>query len=105
MQRLSNRLILSHVLPLLITIPLMGATLVYLLETRVILPSISRELAGDAVLLTEIMKSKPEWWAEPSTARNLLLSTYPRLAKRVMLISPQGQLLASSNPADETRLG
>ena len=46
MQKLRDRLILSHILPLLITIPLIGASLIYLLENRVILPSISRELEG-----------------------------------------------------------
>ncbi len=104
MQKLRNRLILSHILPLLITIPLMGASLVYLLETKVILPSISRELEGDAIILTEVLREKPEWWAKPSAAQQLLLSTYPRLAKRVMLISPEGRLLASSDPADNSRL-
>jgi signal transduction histidine kinase len=104
MQKLRNRLILSHILPLLITIPLMGASLVYLLETKVILPSIARELEGDAILLTEVFREEPEWWAKPSAAQQLLLSTYPRLAKRVMLISPQGRLLASSDPADNSRL-
>ncbi len=89
---LRARLILSHMLPLLITIPLMGTALIYLLETKVLLPSISRELVGDAVILTEVLKGKPEWWQEPSPARDFLLSTYPRLSKRVMLISPHGHL-------------
>jgi signal transduction histidine kinase len=104
MQKLRNRLILSHILPLLITIPLIGASLVYLLETRVILPGISRELEGDAALLTEILREEPAWWGDPAAAQRLLLGTYPHLAKRVMLISPQGRLLASSDPADDSRL-
>lgn len=102
---LRNRLILSHALPLIITIPLMGITLFYLLETQVLLPSLSRESVSDAVMLTEILKSEPEWWQEESSiARETLLSTYPRLTKRVMLVSPQGYLLASSDPQDNDRL-
>src|SRR5512135_1384998 len=101
---LRNQLILSHMLPLLIIIPLIGAALVYVLETEVFLPSISRELAGDAIILTEVLKSQPEWWQEPSFTRELLLSTYPQLSKRVMLISPEGRLLASSDPSDADRL-
>jgi two-component system, OmpR family, sensor histidine kinase BaeS len=104
MKKLRDRLILSHILPLLITIPLMGASLVYLLETRVLLPGISRELEGDAIILTEVLRQQPAWWTDPVTAQKLLLSTYPRLTKRVMLISPQGRLLASSDPADNSRL-
>lgn len=101
---LRNQLILSHMLPLLIIIPLIGAALVYVLETEVFLPSISRELAGDAIILTEILKSQPEWWQDASFTQQLLLSTHPRLSKRVMLISPDGRLLASSDPSDADRL-
>jgi signal transduction histidine kinase len=104
MQKLRNRLILSHILPLLITIPLIGASLIYLLENRVILPSISRELEGDAIILTEVLREQPAWWGDPAAAQKLLLSMYPRLTKRIMLISPQGRLLASSDPADNSRL-
>ena len=102
---LRNRLILSHILPLLITIPLIGILLVYVLETKVFLPSISRELTGDAVILTEVLKNQPRWWQEPSLAGDVLLNMHARLSKRVMLISPDGRLLASSDPADADRLG
>jgi hypothetical protein len=104
MRKLGQRLILSHILPLLITLPLMGASLVYLLETRVLLPSISRELEGDAIILTGILQERPEWWTDSTLAQELLLSTYPKLTKRVMLISPEGRLLASTDPADNSRL-
>ena len=62
LRTLRNRLILSHVLPLLIIIPLMGVVIIYALETLVLLPSLSKELAGEASLLAEIASNQPEIW-------------------------------------------
>lgn len=102
---LRNRLIFSHMLPLLIIIPLIGAALVVALETEVILPSMSRELAGDAVILTGVIKNEPTWQADPARLHALLLSMHPQLSKRLMVLSPEGRLLASSDPNDADRLG
>jgi hypothetical protein len=40
---LRHRLILSHVLPLIIIIPVLGVVLIYVLETQVLLPSLFGE--------------------------------------------------------------
>ncbi len=50
LRTLRARFILSHVLPLLVIIPLMGIPLVYVLETRVLLPNLAGELVGNATL-------------------------------------------------------
>lgn len=104
LKTLRNRLILSHVLPLLIIIPVMGVALVIVLETRFLLPNQSRALTGDAVLLAEFAGNQAEIWEDDTLAQKLLSQSYPRLAKRVMLISPEGRLVASSDPADADRL-
>ena len=41
---LRGRFILSHILPLLIVIPLMGIAIIYLVETQFLLPSLLAEL-------------------------------------------------------------
>ena len=43
---LRRRFILSHMLPLLITVPIIGIALIYVLETRVVLPGLADELSG-----------------------------------------------------------
>lgn len=105
LRTLRNRLILSHVLPLLIIIPLMGVAIIYALETLVLLPSLSKELAGEASLLAEIASNQPEIWQNPDFAQDILTQARPNLAARVMWIAPDGRLLASSDPADADRLG
>lgn len=105
LRTLRNRLILSHVLPLLIIIPLMGVVIIYALETLVLLPSLSKELAGEASLLAEIASNQPEVWENPDFAQDILIQARPYLVARVMWLAPDGRLLASSDPVDVDRLG
>lgn len=104
LRTLRGRFILSHVLPLLVIVPLMGIALVYVLETRILLPSIVDELTGDAALIAEITSYDPETWHEPARAQAVLDRLGSMLTVRVMFLDPTGQLLASSDPLDGERL-
>ncbi len=101
---LRNRLILSHALPMLIILPMMGILLVYVLETRLLLPDLSMTLTGDAVLLAELIQVQPQVLETPGLAGQVLAQASPRLPKRVMFIGPDDRLLASSDPADQERV-
>jgi hypothetical protein len=50
LKALRTRLILSHMLPLLVMVPLMGLALMYILERQVLLGSLSSGLQGQALL-------------------------------------------------------
>jgi two-component system sensor histidine kinase BaeS len=102
---LRRRLILSHVLPLLVIIPLIGIALIYVLETRILLPDLTRELVGDAVLVADALNDRPDIWRDPTQTRDILAHVSPRLDTRMMLLDTGGHLLASSNPDDAERLG
>ena len=65
---LRRRLVLSHVLPLLVIIPIMGITLIYVLETNILLADLSRELVGHAALAAELSKDQPLVWDDPILA-------------------------------------
>lgn len=105
LRTLRNRLIFSHVLPLLMIIPLMGIVIIYALETKVLLPRLSKELTGEARLLAEIASKQPDIWKNPDFAQDILSQARPYLAARVMWLAPDGRLLASSDPTDADRLG
>ena len=101
---LRNRLILSHILPLLIIIPLMGVALLYALETQYVLPNLANELSGDAKILAEITSQQSGIWQDPLVARTALEKSRTSQEKRIMFIRPDGRLLASSDPADAERI-
>lgn len=97
LRTLRRRLILSHVLPLLIVLPLMGASLVYALETRFLTPALSRELEGDARLLAVIAGDQPEIWEDPQYARSILNDPRVQGAARVTLLDTRGEPVAATD--------
>ena len=105
MNTLYRRLIVSHVLPLLLAVPLMGIAFVYVLETQVLLPNVAYEATGQAVLVAELAADRPEVWLDPAQAQALVDRVAPRLTAQVMLLDRRGRLLASSDAADAGRIG
>lgn len=105
LRTLRGRFIISHVLPLLVVVPLMGLALIYVLETRVVLPNLIDELTGEAVLLADLARAQPAIWSDPGQARGFVTRVAPHLDDRVMLLSSDGRLLASSDPSDSSRIG
>ena len=102
---LRSRLILSQVIPLLVIIPIMGVALVNLIETRVLLPSLSRALMNNAVLLANVAGNEQDLWTNPAYSEYYLTHLKQTINARVQFITPGGQLMASSNPADASSLG
>ncbi len=95
---LRSRLVLSHALPLLVIIPIIGVALTNLIETRVLLPSLSKALMTNAVLLANVAGDEAELWANPAYAEYYLTHLRHDISARVQFITPGGQLLASSDP-------
>jgi two-component system sensor histidine kinase BaeS len=102
---LRRRFALSHVLPLLVVIPLMGIALVYVLETRILLSTLSNELEGEALLIAQMTQAKDGIWQDANKAQVFVDGLDPRLTPRVMLLDTKGTLLASSDASDGARLG
>jgi len=94
---LRNRLILSHILPALLIIPLMGAAMVYVLETRLLLPMVYRNLAKEATLMAEITRNQPAFWQDSEAAQALVDGVSPYLGGRVSFVALDGHMLASSD--------
>ncbi len=97
------RLVLSHILPLLVMIPLVGIALVYVVETRVLLPQLASKLVGDARLLKEITRAEYELWGNPVFFERMLSRVQLEPGIRVMFMTPDGRLLYSSDTGDAGR--
>ena len=102
---LRRRFVFSHLVPLLIIVPLIGIALIYLLEAQVVLPSLSNELVGQAGLVVEMARDQPGLWTDPAQAQAFVTRVSPRLTARLMLLDGGGRLLVSSDPNDAVRLG
>lgn len=99
MRTLKSRLIISHILPLLIIVPLVGLALLYLLETQVLLADVAEQMQQQAALMAELAGEQPDIWNDADKAHVFVkrFSTFQR--SQMMLLDPEGNLLASSNPA------
>ncbi len=66
--KLRTRLILSHALPVLVLIPILGFTLVYLLETQYVLGTLASQLTDQASLVVEFTQNDPRVWSQRTDA-------------------------------------
>ena len=105
MRTLRTRLIVSHILPLLIVVLLIGVSLDYVLETRILLTNLAGELTGEAVLVAGLASGNSELWTDSEQAQEFLNQLAPNLAPQAMLLDLEGRLLASTDPADSEQLG
>ncbi len=105
LRTLRRWLILSHVLPLLVVVPMMGLALAYVLETQVVLPNLSDGLTVQARLIAELAAEQPGIWSDPAQAQAFIARAAAHISSRVMLVSTSGRLLSSSNLADVARRG
>ncbi len=102
---LRSRLILSHALPLLVIIPIIGVALTSLIERRVLLPSLSKALMTNAVLMASVAGDQTDFWTNPAYAEYYLTHLRHDISARVEFLTPDGQLLASSDPTEVPLLG
>ncbi len=105
MKTLRSRLIISHILPLIIVIPIAAVVLIYILETQVLLASLSDELAQQAGLTAEIAAGQPELWQDAAQAKIFITRFNTRSQSDLELLDPNGILIASTNPADTDQIG
>jgi len=97
--------LISHVLPLFLLIPLIGLSLIYVLESRLIIPTLANELIDQGILIGKLIKSNPQVWTDAGQAENFLNSLGIRRPTDIQLLDRQGHLIASSSPADSSKIG
>ena len=101
LRSLRGRFILSHLLPLLVTAPLAGIALFYILETQLQLNNLEQSLMQQANLVTTEAVGQTDIWQDPEKADAFLQSLSSQLSGQVTLLSPSGQPI-SGGISDET---
>jgi len=101
LKTLRARLIASHILLLLIIIPMVGLAMVYLLETRVLIPRLEAEHIGQARLLAILAALDQDMWDDPDEAERFANNLDDVVVADLALISTDGQMLASSRPSQQ----
>ena len=104
LKTLHQRLILSHILPLLLIVPIVGIALIYTLESGVLLPAMAGQLTSQAQLVAELAGDRPDLWHNQAQAQAFVHKVNNLSAAQVRLFDAEGRLLASSDPADTVHL-
>ncbi|MGD2163086.1 MAG: hypothetical protein PVG04_08330, partial [Anaerolineales bacterium] len=99
------RFILSNVLPLFIVLPLMGLLSIYIFERQILVPRQTTEIKADLNLLIHLISEEPDAFTSES-AGNRFAQRYSAGADwRLMILDPEGVLVATNKPDDLTRIG
>ncbi len=105
MQTLRARLILSHILPLIIILPLVGVLLTYLLETQVLLANLADELTQQATLTAEMAAEQSDIWQNTAQAQIFISRFSAHTRSEIHLLDREGNLIASNDSGDAALVG
>ncbi len=99
------RLLAGHILPVFLLIPLVGLALIYLLETRVFIPTLASELIDQGLLIGRLAENTPEVWLNPNFAQAFMVSLPFQQPTSVDLLSPENEVLATSRQNNYSAIG
>jgi len=102
LRKLNVRLALSHMLPVLATVLILGAVLLYQLERRYLLNNFAIELAAQGAIIASLTRDEPALWRSPLLAQILTDQLSESSTTQIMLIDPSGRILASAGFQGET---
>lgn len=96
LRSLRFRLALSHTIPVLLFVALLGTLLLYQLERTYFLDSLANELAGQGAIIASFMRDEPQIWVDPGLAQFAVEQLQSRTSAQIMLIDARGRVIAAS---------
>jgi sensor histidine kinase regulating citrate/malate metabolism len=96
LRSLRVRLALSHAIPVLLFVALLGTLLLYQLERTYFLDSLAAELAGQGAIIASFTREEPQIWADPVLAQFAVEQLQTRITAQIMLIDGHGRIIAAS---------
>jgi signal transduction histidine kinase len=100
-----KRLLIGHILLILVLVPLLGFILIFLIETRLVIPTLANDMIDQGLLVARLAQGDSSIWTSPGQAQALLDSIPPRPPTRIGLLDPKGILLATNRPDDSDLVG
>jgi signal transduction histidine kinase len=97
MKSLKFQFILSHIIPVIITIPLIAVALSYAMETHYILKDMKKTIEYQANLIKNYSEKNPEIWKDDASANEFIQEIRPRLISGVILFDQAWNMIAISD--------
>jgi two-component system sensor histidine kinase BaeS len=105
MRSLRASFVLSHLLPILLIVPLVGIGLIYVLETQVLLSDLADNLTEEAELIAQSVEDQIEILSDLAEAERFISSISFHLDGQVLLLRSDGALIVSGEPGQEGATG
>lgn len=99
MTTLRRSLVVSHLLPTVLILPLAAIVLAYLVETQLVLSSSARALASQAQLIAYATAEYPRVWTDAGEAARFAADVRRLIDARLALLGPDGLPLGTSAAA------
>ena len=90
---LRSRLTISHLLPLLVIVPLLSFLLFYLIEARFVLDEATAELAGQGELISRLYQAELAAQEDPEQASSLFARLRVRIPTLFYLVDRNGNIV------------
>jgi signal transduction histidine kinase len=90
------RLALSHAIPVLLFVALLGTLFLYQLERYYFLDNLASELAAQGAIIAAFTRDQPQIWRDPALAQFAIEELRSGMSVQIMLINARGQIIASS---------
>jgi signal transduction histidine kinase len=95
LRTLRRRLITSHHVPLLISVPLLGIVLIYVLGNQVVRDQATRQLDIQAQVISTLARERLAIWSDPAQAYDFTSRMSAVLGIDVTLLGSDGHIVAS----------
>jgi signal transduction histidine kinase len=95
MRSLRLQLILSHVLPQVIVLPLLVISLAYILESQFLLADLAEDFRRAAVLVAQHAAVQPAIWQDAGQADNFARFFSDSQQREIILLRPDGEIQAA----------
>lgn len=102
MRSLRSQLIISHVAPFLLILPLVSLVLLYLIEAQILLTDLNSDLQERAALIAEAIRERPEVFRSPAAAEDFVAEVSIIVDGDIFLLDSEGKVLAASPSLAET---
>ena len=94
MKSLRAQIILSHLLPQLLILPLLGVSLAYIIESQILLAELATNLRRVAIAAAQNATTNPAIWQDVQLAEDFARRFSDSLQREIILINPDGELQA-----------
>jgi signal transduction histidine kinase len=101
---LRSQLILSHLLPLIIILPLLGVIFITIVESQILLANVVDDLRRTALAVAARAAAEPSVWQDEAQAQAFVAQLRENLQREIVLLRPDGSLFAAQSASNASEL-